>query len=359
MKTYKNITLISFLFITLNLLVAKDLFSLENNNLENNNIENNNIKEISDNLLIPKATALETNTLETNTLETDTLETNVPPTETPEEIPSDILENGNNIKLDASPTNQVNETNAQVTIEELSDEMPSEVISNVANSENNKSDSSNASNNASSSDNSDALENGISKIDISNLTSSEIKGLGRKLRTSPKEELQEILEALRALGKNAKPATSEILASIHEKKTSKEAVDILITIGTPQAISGLAKLISNPNKALSNYILENIVKLKSSAQFAIEEIFANFHDEALKKNVINALGEIQGDRAFYELKELLKSQTETEEIKILALKNFIKFTNAKKELPLLRRLYRQSIPSNYADELFKAIETLS
>ncbi len=190
------------------------------------------------------------------------------------------------------------------------------------------------------------------------LSDSEIKELGHKLRIEDKSNHKEILDMLMKLKGEASPATSEILASIHEGKTGKEAVDVLISIGTDPAIAGLAKLVSNSNTDLSNYIFDKIIPLKSRAEFVVEEIFSNYQNPKLKEKIIVALGEIQGDRAFYELKELLKSN-EPENIRILVLKSFVKFKNAKTELPLLKKLYRNNLPSDYADALGEEIRKLS
>ena len=161
---------------------------------------------------------------------------------------------------------------------------------------------------------------------------------------------------LQNLKEKASPATSEILASIHEEKTGKEAIDILFSIGTEPAIAGLARLISNKNEELGIYILDKMVLLKSKAQAVVEEIFSNYENKKLKEKIIFALGEIKGDIAFYKLKELLKSN-EQEKIKILVLQSFLKFDDAKKELPLLRKLFRKSVPSDFADALLKAINS--
>lgn len=232
-------------------------------------------------------------------------------------------------------------TDDEVTIEELSedegDEESDNQVKSVDKAKNNNSDDS-------------------TTIDISNLTNDEIRALGHKLRViSSQEEKKDIINALKKLKDKAAPSTNEVLASIHEKKVSTDAIDILINIGTPTAISGLARLVSNSDINLSNYILQSLVKLKSKAEPIVPEIYANFQNKELKENIINALGEIKGDIAFYELKELLKSKTETQEILILSLKNFMKFDNAKKELPLLRRLFRQNSPSEYANELSRVI----
>ena len=277
----------------------------------------------------------------------------------------------NDIKENINKENS-NEQNEEITVEELSDEEISNEkeksikindINDGDKDEVSKKESKKIDNNTDNDDTNDTdnekNEDNIDDINITNLTSSEIKALGVKVRNTKGDEQKRMLKALKKLGKKASPATNEIIASLHEKKTANEAVDILINIGTETAILGLTKIISNSsNLDLSNYILQNIAKLGPTAEFATEDLIANFQNEKLKESILNALGDIQGKRAFYELKEILKSYTESDKIKILALKNLLKFNEAKNELPLLRRLYRQNIPSDFSDELAKIIPEL-
>ena len=58
---------------------------------------------------------------------------------------------------------------------------------------------------------------------------------------------------------------------------------------------------------MTSLILQNIAKLGPTAELATEDLIANFQNENLKESILNALGDIQGKRAFYELKEILKS----------------------------------------------------
>lgn len=192
------------------------------------------------------------------------------------------------------------------------------------------------------------------EINLDDLTSSDIKKLGHELRTGTKEEKEKAISILTKLGKKAAPATNDIIASIHEKKTKEEAVDILYNIGTAPAIAGLARLVSNDNKALGEYILRKIAGFKEDAQFVVDDIFANYSNKDLKEEVIFALGEIKGERSYYELREILKG-TDSDRIKILALNQLMKFDDVKKDLPLFRRIFRKSAPSDFTLQLSNAI----
>ena len=368
MKKYINISLLFVSLFIVTVMTPSTLFARESNNAldekllidDVTNIKDSKIDDLEiDETKINDSQNEETSSADTINNKMDNSNTSSNHGNENEELTIISPENSQEAK---DTLNSLEELNGDVTIEELSDEEVSNFKKTKTISEDNddvdiKKENENGNENENENKNTDESEE--DSIDISKLTPAEIKALGHKLRTVSKDEQKPILNALKKLGKKASPATNEVLASLHEKKTSNDAVDILINIGTESAISGLARLISNSsNKELSNYILENISKLKSNAEYITEELMANFQNKDLKKNIINALSGIQGQRAFYELKELLKSQTESEEIKILTLKGFLKFKNAKLELPLLRRLYRQNLPSDYADELSNAISEL-